>query len=96
MPRPRTVSQIGHLSTPIPQGSSMSTKASLKYCVDEASGASAHLYEECLAPEDFPVFLELDGLTEMSVDVTSQGTNVTVAIPRQLAVKLGLLRPPGH
>ena len=74
----------------------MSTKASLRYVVDEVSGTSAHLYEECLAPEDFPVFLELSGLTELSIDVTLQGTHVTVAIPRQLAAKLGLLPPPVH
>lgn len=73
----------------------MSTKASLKYCVDEASGTSAHLYEECLAPEDFPVFLELSGVAEVSLDVTQQGTDFTVAIPRQLAIKLGLLPPAG-
>ncbi len=71
----------------------MSTKASLRYVVDELSGTSAHLYEECLAPADFSVFLELSGLTELSIDVTLQGTHVTVAIPRQLAAKLGLLLP---
>lgn len=71
----------------------MSTKASLRYLVDEASGTSAHVYEECLAPPDFFVFLELSGLTELSIDVTPQGTNLTVAIPRQLAAKLGLLPP---
>lgn len=69
----------------------MSTKASLRYLIDEASGTSAHVYEECLAPADFPVFLELSGLTELSIDVTPQGTNVTLAIPRQLAAQLGLL-----
>jgi hypothetical protein len=69
----------------------MSTKNSLNYCADEASGTDAHLYEECLAPDDFPVFLALTGVSEVSVDVTAQGTQVTVAIPRSLAAKLGLL-----
>ena len=69
----------------------MSTKASLRYIVDEVSGTSAHLYEECLAPSDFPVFLELSGVSEVSIDVTPHGTDVRVAIPRQLAAELGLL-----
>lgn len=69
----------------------MSTKSSLAYCVDEATGASAHLFEECLAPVGFPVFLELSGLTEASIDVTPEGTTVTIAISRELAAKLGLV-----
>jgi len=40
----------------------MSTKASLNYHVDEASGTSAHVYEECLAPADFPVYLEISAV----------------------------------
>lgn len=72
----------------------MSTKASLNHCVDEASGTEAHLYEECLAPDDFPVFLKLSGVTETSVEVTPSGTQVTVAIPRGLAEKLRLLPHP--
>ena len=32
----------------------MSTKASLKYVVDEASGTSAHVYEECVAGSLIP------------------------------------------
>lgn len=69
----------------------MSTKASLRYVVDEASGSSAHVYEECLAPADFPVFLAISGVSEVSIDVTPHGTDVRVAIPRALAAKLGLL-----
>ncbi|MFP5382102.1 MAG: hypothetical protein ACLGG4_07540 [Gammaproteobacteria bacterium] len=69
----------------------MSTKASLNYHVDEASGTSAHVYEECLAPADFPVYLEISGVSEVSLDVTPHGTDVRVAIPRALAAKLGLL-----
>jgi hypothetical protein len=71
----------------------MSTKASINYCVDEASGTSAHLYDECFAPADSTVFLELSGVSEVSVDVTPHGTTVTVAIARTLAAKLGLLSP---
>ena len=73
----------------------MSTKASLRYVVDEASGTSAHVYEECLAPADFPVFLEISGVSEVSIDVTPHGTDVTVTIPRALAAKLGLLPTTG-
>ena len=72
-------------------GVAMSTKVSLNHCVDEKSGMKAHLYEECLAPDDFPVFLEITSASEVSVDVTPRGTQVTVAIPRGLAVKLGLI-----
>jgi hypothetical protein len=70
----------------------MSTKASLNYHVDEASGTSAHVYEEChLSQADYPVFLEISGVSEVSIDVTPHGTAVRVAIPRALAAKLGLL-----
>lgn len=72
----------------------MSTKVSLNYCIDEASGAQAHLYEECLAPDDSLVFLERTGVSEASLDVTPNGTQVTVSIPRRLAEKLRLLSPP--
>lgn len=52
----------------------MSTKVSIKYSVDDASGMSAHLYEECLAPPDSAVFLEISGVSEVSVDVSPQAT----------------------
>jgi len=71
----------------------MSTKVSIKYSVDDASGMSAHLYEECLAPPDYAVFLELTGISEVSVDVNPHGTSVTIAIARELAAKLGLVPP---
>lgn len=69
----------------------MSSKVSLIYAVDEASGITANLTEECLAPESFPVTLELSGIAEFSLDVTAQGNHLTVEIPRTLAQKLGLL-----
>lgn len=71
----------------------MSTKVSIKYSVDDASGMSAHLYEECLAPPDSAVFLEISGVSEVSVDVTPHGTTVTIAIARELAAKVGLIPP---
>ena len=69
----------------------MGTKISLNYCVDEASGMTANLTEECLAPEDFPVTLELTGVAEASFQVTERGSRITVEISRGLAIKLGLL-----
>lgn len=69
----------------------MSTRVSLNYCVDEESGMTANLTEECLAPEGFPVTLELTGVAEASLNVTARGNRVTVEIPRRLAIKLGLL-----
>lgn len=46
-------------------GAAMGTKISLNYCVDEASGMTANLTEECLAPEGFPVTLELTGVASI-------------------------------
>ena len=69
----------------------MGTKNSLNYCVDEASGMTANLTEECLAPEGFPVTLELSGVAEASLQMTAGGNRVTMEIPRRLAIKLGLL-----
>ena len=63
----------------------MSIKVSLKYGVDEASGRSVHLHEECLAPPDSAVFLEISGVYEVSVDVSPQGNTVTVAIALKTA-----------
>lgn len=61
------------------------------YCVDDATGASAHIFEECLAPKESVVFLEFSSVSEVSIDVTVQRTDVTVAIPRQLAARCGLI-----
>lgn len=71
----------------------MSTKVKLNSCEDEVSGTSAHLYEECLAPDDFPVFLEVTGVREASITLAECGNKVTIALPRGLAKKLGLLPP---
>jgi hypothetical protein len=73
----------------------MSTKVSITYCVDEASGTKAHLYDECFLEDAHPIYLELSGVKEFTVGVGEWGTTVNVAIPRVLASKLGLLpRPP--
>jgi len=69
---------------------------SLIFCADETSGMTAHLYEECLEPDDFAVFLELAGVKEASIEVADSGNRVTVAIPRGLAKKLRLLPPERH
>jgi len=71
----------------------VSTKVSLNFCVDEDSGTSAHLYEECLEPDDFPVFLEVKGVKEASLKLAANGNKLTVAIPRWLGEKA---RPPTH
>ena len=69
----------------------MSSKVSIKLCRDEPSGTKGHLYEECLAPDGYPVYLELTGIPEVSLDLSETGNRVTVAIPRGLAEALGLL-----
>lgn len=71
----------------------MSTKVSIRYIEDEPSGAKAHLYKECLAPQDAPVYLDLTGLTEASVAVDPSGLSLTFAIPWTLARQLGFLPP---
>lgn len=70
----------------------MSTKVTLKLCEGETGGEVAHLYEECLAVDDSRVYLSIRGVTEMSVDLTPQGTTMTLSLSRDLATKLGLLR----
>lgn len=70
----------------------MSTKISLNYCVDEASGMTANLSEECLAPEHFPLTLEFTGVTDAAMQMAASGNRIAIDIPRGLAVKLGLLR----
>lgn len=69
----------------------MGTKISLNYSTDEVSGTTAHLYEECFAPEDSPIFLELMGVKEASIELSANGNTLCFAIPRGLAIKLGLL-----
>lgn len=72
----------------------MSTKISITLCVDEASGTKAHVYDECFSEDVHPIYLELSGLKELTVDMDERGTVVKVAIPRALASKLGLLPGP--
>lgn len=69
----------------------MSTKNSLKLSVDEASGTTAHIYEESLDPDNVFVFLEVTGVKEASVLLAENGNKVSIAIPQGLAKKIGLL-----
>jgi hypothetical protein len=69
----------------------MSTKITLSHHIDEATGVEAHLSEDSLGPDGFPVTLELTGISEVSLELTDQGNRVSVVIPRSVAKKLGLL-----
>jgi Fe-S-cluster formation regulator IscX/YfhJ len=71
----------------------MSTKLTLKQCVDENSKVAAQLYEDCFKTEDAdPIYLRLTGLKDASLEVNEFGTTLNVEIPRQIAVQLGLLK----
>lgn len=72
----------------------MSTRATLKYERDEATGEEFHLYREWL-DEDHCLMLELEGFTfEAASWVAPSGrreTRVRLRIPDEWARKLGLL-----
>jgi hypothetical protein len=73
----------------------MSTKNSLKYEHDEATGQQVHLYEDVFDEEH--VYLELEGFpveVASSVALSGQGqARVAIRIPNAWARKLGLLKP---
>ena len=73
----------------------MSTKGSLKFEHDEATGQQVHLYREAF--DDDHVYLELTGFpfeASSSVELTGQGPGrVSVRLPEEWAKKLGLLNP---
>ncbi len=72
----------------------MSTRCTITYERDEATGQEIHLYEDLL---DDPgcVLLELEGFTfETSVSVSPSGrlgTRVMLRIPKPWARKLGMI-----
>lgn len=72
----------------------MSTRCTIKYGRDEATGQKIHLYEDLL---DDPgcVLLEVEGFTfETSVSVARSGrldTRALLRIPKRWARKLGLI-----
>ena len=71
----------------------MSTKISLKYETDQASGQQVHLYREVFDEEH--VYLELKGLpfeASSSAELSGQGPGrVAIRLPEEWARKLGLL-----
>src|ERR1019366_3920637 len=75
------------------KGREMSTKRTLKFERDEATGEEFHLYEDW--PDEDCVFLELEGFAFKSAAwPTSAGmnkTHVRIQIPNRWAQKLGLI-----
>jgi len=73
----------------------MSTKTSLRYERDEATGQQVHLYEDVFDEEH--VCLELEGFpfeAASSAALSGQGpVRLTVRLPHAWAQKLGLLEP---
>jgi hypothetical protein len=74
----------------------LSTRCSLKYERDEATGQGIHLYEDLQDNRDC-VMLQVEGFTfETSVSVAPSGrldTRVQLRIPKHWARKLGLIEP---
>ena len=72
----------------------MSTRCTIQYARDEATGQGFHVYEDLL-DEGGCVMLEIKGMTfETSVRFASSGRpemRVEVRIPRHMARRMGLL-----
>lgn len=77
----------------------MSTKVTIAWREKREGQAGFHLYEDVLdslgADDgcDAPVYLRLDGVTVDLRTLNGGGAAVTIALPRELAHVLGLLRP---
>lgn len=71
----------------------MSTKSTLKYEHDEATGQQIHLYEDVF--DDDHVYLNLEGFpfeAASSMDLSGKwGPRLTFKLPRAWARKLGLI-----
>jgi len=71
----------------------MSTKSSLKYERDEATGQQVHLYQDVF--DEGHVFLEIEGFpfeAATSVELSGNGQpRLTLRLPNAWAQKLGLL-----
>ena len=71
----------------------MSTKKSIKWEHDQATGQRFHLYEEVFVPDQ--VYLEVIGVpfeVASSVELSGSGPNrVVIRLPEAWARKLGLL-----
>jgi hypothetical protein len=71
----------------------MSTKTSLKYERDQATGQQVHLYEDVFDEEN--VYLEIEGFpfdAASSVQLSGNGpARLTIRFPNAWARKLGLL-----
>jgi len=80
----------------------MSTKGTIRFERDEATGGWFHLYRECFDEDNQHVYLELGGVpfeTATSIDLSGDGpSRVAVRIPEAWARKLGLVegKPEGR
>lgn len=75
----------------------MSTRASIKYEHDPATGQGFHLYREAFDEAGAFVYLELDGFpfeAVSSIELSASGpTRLAVRLPEAVAQRLGLLPP---
>ena len=71
----------------------MSTKVTIRARQATPTAPGFHLYEECFQEEDKPsVYLLLDGVAVEMQTLPAGGATLTIALPRDLALELGLLR----
>lgn len=75
----------------------MSTKSSIKWSRPDV-GPGFHLYYDVMdsfgdSRGEPPVYLQLDGVQVEVMTLENGGASVTVTIPHNIAVELGLLRP---
>jgi len=71
----------------------MSTKQSIKWRGQTDNAPGYHLYQDCLNDDPAPVYLQLHGV-EVDLKTTDSGASITVTIPNETAVALGLLPRP--
>ena len=80
----------------------MSTRCSLAYRDQTLDAPGFHFWEDCFERLDegdkAPVYLRLDGVKVYELETQFAGASVTVRLPRELAVALGLLagKEPGN
>ncbi|WP_175980015.1 hypothetical protein [Caballeronia zhejiangensis] len=74
----------------------MSTKSTIKWREQTETAPGFHLYDDVFdAEDDPPVYLQIDGINA-SVSIIGDSASVTLALPRELARALGIIKgePP--
>lgn len=72
----------------------MSTKCSIDYRPETDEEPGFHIYEDCIDVDNgsgMPIYLRLDGV-HAELETCYGGATVTVKLPREMALDLGLLK----